>query len=455
MSFGHFLYDLSFSLENPFITILSKKSFFDVLINDVSRFQILLRFTKERNNDKVVHMSINTDPKKIEEILSRGVEEVINLDDLKKKMSSGEQLRVKLGIDPTSPSLHLGRSIPLLKLRDFQEMGHKAVFIIGDFTGVIGDTSDKDAERPMLDMKTIKKNLKTYKEQVAKIIDIKKAEFYPNSKWLKKLTFTDINELANVFSVNSFIQRDNIRRRITTGKRVSLREVLYPIMQGYDSVKVKADVEIGGMDQKFNLLAGRDLQKHFEQEEQNIVMGPLVEGTDGRKMSSSWGNTINIFDGPNDMFGKVMAIRDVLVMKYFTLLTRVPLEGIEEYKKKFESNPKDVKKKLAWEIVNMYHGGDAATKAEASWEETFSKGGVPAEAKKVKVKLKMPLYELLEKQGMVKSKTEFRRLIESGAIKIKVKEEERKVVDPNSLIEESGALKVGKKRFLKIEVTKN
>lgn len=398
---------------------------------------------------------INTDESKIKELLERGVEEIINKEDLKKKLLSGKKLRVKLGIDPTSPNLHLGRSIPLLKLKDFQDLGHTAVFIVGDFTGVIGDTSDKDSERPMLTSETIKNNLKKYKEQVGKIINLKKSEFHLNSSWLKKLTFTEIGELADVFSVNSFIQRDNIRKRLTLGKRVSLREVLYPIMQGYDSVSVSSDVEIGGMDQKFNLLAGRDLQKKFNQEQQNIVMGPIVEGTDGRKMSSSFGNTINFNDSPSDMFGKVMSVRDDLVIKYFVLFTRISLTGIEEYKKQFLKDPKGVKKKLAWEIVNIYHGGEEANNAEASWEKTFSKKEIPEDIKTIKVKLKIPLIDILVNQGFVSSKTEFRRLIKEGAIKFKGKIEEKKIIDPNSLIEESGALKVGKKRFLKIEVIKN
>ncbi len=400
---------------------------------------------------------VNTDERKIDELLSRGVEEVIELDNLKKTLISGKQLRVKLGIDPTSPNLHLGRSIPLLKLKDFQDLGHQAVFIVGDFTGLVGDTSDKESERPMLDTKTIKNNLKNYKEQVGKIIDLKKAEFYFNSKWLSGLTFGDIGELASVFSVNSFIQRDNIRRRLTAGKRVSLHEVLYPIMQGYDSVKVRADVEIGGMDQKFNLLAGRDLQKKFGQKEQNIVMGPLVEGTDGRKMSSSWGNTINLLDAPNDMYGKIMSVRDDLVVKYFELLTRVSKDAIKEWQKRLAAgeNPKKMKMALASEIVRMYHGDREAFAAEESWQKTFSEGVLPSDIKTVKVKLKIPLVEILMKEGIVASKSEFRRLIEEGAIKFKGTLEEKKIVDPNTLADESGALRIGKKRFLRIEVVRS
>lgn len=399
---------------------------------------------------------INTDKRKIDELLARGVEEVIDAKDLHEKLVSGKKLRVKLGCDPTSPSLHLGRSIPLLKLKDFQDLGHTAVFIVGDFTGVIGDTSDKDAERPMLEKDTIKQNIKNYKEQVGKIIDLKKAEFHFNSTWLKKLNFAEIGELANIFSVNAFIQRDNIRRRLTVGKRVSLREVLYPLMQGYDSVAVKSDVELGGMDQKFNLLAGRDLQSKFGQTPQNIVMGPLVEGTDGRKMSSSWGNTIKLDDAPEDMYGKVMSVRDNLIMRYFELLTRASYEAIREYEKKLKSgeNPKKVKQALAFEIVRMYHGDKAALGAEDAWQKTFSEGAMPSDIKTIKVKMKIPLVDILIKEGVVSSKSEFRRLIEEGAIKFKGTLEEKKIIDPNTMIGETGALRIGKKRFLKIEVIK-
>lgn len=399
---------------------------------------------------------ISNDSKKIKEILSRGMDEIIGKEDLEKNLISGKKLRIKLGIDPTSPNIHLGRSIPLLKLRDFQELGHKAVLIVGDFTGMIGDTSDKDAERTMLSEKQVKENLKNYKKQLAKVIDIGKAEFYFNSKWLKKLNFAQIGELASIFSVNQFISRDLISKRLREGKRVSLHETLYPLMQGFDSVAVKADVEIGGVDQRFNMLAGRDIQKHFKQKEQNIcIVGPIIEGLDGRKMSSSWGNTINFLDTPEEMYGKIMSMKDELVIKYFELLTRVPYEAIEEYKKIMPKDPKKVKMALAETIVAMYHGQDVAGEAEQSWKKTFELGEIPDHIKQIRVKFKKPLVDILIEEGLVESKGEFRRLIEAGSIKIKVKQEERKIVDPNSFIEESGALRVGKKRFLRIEVEKD
>ena len=265
------------------------------------------------------------DQEKINQILTRGVDEVIDKENLEKKLKSGKKLRIKLGIDPTSPNLHLGRAIPLLKLKDFQEAGHKIVLIIGDFTGLIGDTSDKEAERPMLDSKTIKQNMKTYVAQAGKIIDIKKCEVRYNSEWLGKLDYYEIGKQADQFSLNEFISRENIKKRLDEGKRISLRELLYPLMQGYDSVAVKADVEIGGTDQRFNLLAVRELQRFYKQAPQDIITNPLIEGLDGRKMSSSWENTVNLLDEPNEMFGKIMSLKDEYIIRYFKFCTRIDL----------------------------------------------------------------------------------------------------------------------------------
>ncbi len=400
--------------------------------------------------------NINTDPQKIHELLTRGVDEVIDFDELKKKLESGVQLRVKLGSDPTSPNLHLGRSVPILKLRDFQELGHQIVFVAGDFTGIIGDTSDKDAERPMLTREIIEQNVKTYKDQVAKILDISKVEFRFNSEWLGKLTYHEIGEQANIFSINQFIQRDNIKKRLDEGKRVSLREVLYPLMQGYDSVELRADVELGGTDQRFNLLAGRTMQPHYNQVPQNIITNPLIEGLDGRKMSSSWGNTINFSDAPTEMYGKIMSMHDDFLVRYFTYFTRIPLSEIADIETQLHKgeNPKTIKMRLARALVTMYHSLDDAEKAQTSWEQTFSEGGIPADTKTITVKIKFPLVDLLIQEGLVKSKTEFRTLVEEGAIKFYGKVEERKIIDPASLISEDGALRIGKKRFIKIKVVK-
>lgn len=384
---------------------------------------------------------------KITELLTRGVDEVIDRASLEKKLRSGKKLRVKLGIDPTSPNLHLGRSVPLLKLRDFQDLGHKVIFIVGDFTGVIGDTSDKESERPMLDKKTVQKNLKLYKAQAGKIIDIKKTEFHYNSEWLKKLDYVDVAEQSNLFSLAEFIARDNIRRRLDAGTRVSLREVLYPLMQGYDSVAVKADVELGGTDQRFNLLAGRAMQPYFKQAAQDIIMNPLVEGTDGRKMSSSWGNTINFSDEPNEMFGKVMSIADNLIIKYLTYFTRVPMTDIERLDDGLKQgmNPRDAKVTLAEEIVRMYHGEKAAAGAVAYFQSVFSKKEKPADMPELKPSANDILTVLVEAQ-FVKSRGEGRRDIEGGGVRVN----DKKVSSLEAVVKTGDVVQKGKRFFVKI-----
>lgn len=392
-------------------------------------------------------MSINTNPQKINELLTRGVDEVIVKEDLEKKLKSGKQLRIKLGIDPTSPNLHLGRAIPLLKLRDFQELGHQVVFIVGDFTGVIGDTSDKDSERPMLTREVIEQNMKSYVEQAGKIIDISKAEIHYNSEWLEKLTYRELGEQADQFSVAEFIARDNIRRRLDAGTRVSLREMLYPLMQGYDSVAIKADVELGGTDQRFNLLAGRALQPHYKQEAQNIIMGPLLEGTDGRKMSSSWGNTITLTADANDMYGKIMSIQDELIYKYFVLTTRVPMEIIEQYKAELNNgaNPRDYKMKLAFELVKFYHSEKAAEEAERYFIATFSKKEIPDEIPELKPSAPDIITVLIEAK-FVKSKSEARQVIQQGGVKVN----EEKVEDIAFEVKKGDVVQKGSRFFVKI-----
>lgn len=393
---------------------------------------------------------INTDDKKINDLLVRGVDEVVEKNSLEKKLKSGKELRIKLGIDPTSPNIHIGRSIPLLKLKDFQDLGHKIVLIIGDFTGVIGDTSDKDSERPMLTESQIKENMKNYISQAGKIINISKCEVHHNSKWLKGISYDELGRQADQFSLSDFISRENIKKRLDSGKRVSLRELLYPLMQGYDSVAVRSDVEIGGTDQRFNLLAGRELQRFYKQHPQDILTNPLVEGLDGRKMSSSWGNTINLLDSASDMYGKVMSLDDSLIIKYFTLVTRVSLDTINKYKKDLDDgvNPKEIKMKLAYELVRIYHGDVKAGIAQDGFENTFAKGGIPSDLKEVEVSSDSLLVEVLILNKIVESKTEFRRLISEGAITNMDSNEKVGAVDDKV---KDGVYRVGKKRFIKIK----
>jgi tyrosyl-tRNA synthetase len=385
---------------------------------------------------------VSTDEAKIDELLSRGVAEALpTAASLKKLLLEGRRLRIKLGIDPTGAHIHLGNTVPLLKLRDFQELGHTVVFIIGDATGVVGDTSDKDAERPMLSEEEVRKNLESYVAQVSKILRKDQLEIRRNSEWLLKLNYRDIGEHADLFSVSDFIARDNIRRRLDAGKRVSLREVLYPLMQGYDSVAVRADVELGGSDQRFNVLAGRPIQEKYGQPPQHCLLFDLMPGTDGEKMSKSRGNTVNVFDAPADMFGKVMSARDEVVRKFFVAATRVPIGDIDRI---MQGHPKAAKAALAKELVRMYHGEQAAEQAAEDFERAFSKGEAPQDVKEIA--LLGTLADTLVKGGIVDSKSEYRRLEEAGAIRF---------ADTGETASSSSAvggkvLRVGKHRFVRI-----
>ncbi len=393
---------------------------------------------------------------KIDEILTRGVAEVIQLDSLRTKLLTGKPLRVKFGIDPTSPNIHIGRATAIWKLRELQDLGHTIVFIIGNFTGIIGDTSDKESERPMLARKVIEKNLATYFEQAGKILDMSKVEKHLNTEWLEKLGYREIGEQADAFSLSDFIARDNIKRRLDAGKRVSLRELLYPLMQGYDSVATKADIEIGGTDQRFNLLAGRTLQSRFGQEPQNIILLELIEGLDGRKMSSSWGNTINLTDAPNDMFGKVMSLRDELIVKYFVHATRVSMERAREVEAALGSgeNPRDLKLSLAEEIVSMYYGRGRAVRAREAFIETFQKKEIPDDISEVEVSDGELLVDVLSRAKIISSKADFRRLVEEGAVKRLSEESEEKINDLKTPAS-PGVYKIGKRRFVKINTISN
>ncbi len=364
-------------------------------------------------------MNIITDPERIDAVLSRGVVEVIGEERLRERMLAGEQLRIKFGIDPTSAHIHLGRSIPLLKLRDFQSLGHQAVLIVGTFTAQVGDTSDKDAERPMLSAETVQENLTNYLDQAGKIIDIASAEIHYNHTWLEPLTFAQVSQLCDQFSVNEFISRDVIDRRIVAGKRVSLREMLYPLMQGYDSVMVRADVELGGTDQRFNCLAGRALQKSASQEPQSIIVGPIINGTDGAKMSSSKGNVVRLTHSPVDMFGLLMAANDEQIIEYLITLTREPIGDIALMRHQLDQgvNPRDIKMKMAHAITAQYHGADAAQAAQDGWIAQFSNNQLPEDIPEI-TPSEWDIVTVLIESGLVSSKTEARRMIEQGAIRV-------------------------------------
>ncbi len=392
-------------------------------------------------------IKVNTDEGKIKKLLTRGVEEVIDADHFKKRLLSGEKLRVKLGIDPTSPNIHIGRAIVLWKLREFQDLGHKVIFIVGDFTGQIGDTSDKDTERPMLSEEQVQQNMINYFEQAFKILNKKNVETHYNSSWLKKLGFLEIGRMADKFGLHEFSSRELIKKRLDAGKRVSLRELLYPLMQGYDSVAVKADVELGGTDQRFNLLAGRTVQPLYKQASQDIVVTkfPLM-GLDGRKMSSSWGNVINITDEPNNMFGKVMSIRDDLIVQYFELATQVSEDEVENIKSTLkEGNPKDAKIHLAEEIVKMYHGKKEAEKAKDEWEKVFSKGELPSEIQDAPGE-GMKLIDFINEHALASSSSEAKRLLDQGAVSVN----DEVVKEWGHVLNKGDIVRVGPRKFLKV-----
>ncbi len=384
----------------------------------------------------------------IDEILTRSVEEVIDRKDFEAKLRSGAKLRLKMGIDPTSSNIHIGRAVALWKLQALQELGHQVVLIIGDFTGLIGDTSDKESERPMLTKEQVQENMKGYMEQIGKIIDLDAAEVRMNSEWLGKLGFLEVAEMADEFSLHEFASRENIAKRLATNSRVSLRELMYPLMQGYDSVAVKADFEIGGTDQRFNLLAGRSLQRRYQQPAQNVMMVRLVEGTDGRKMSSSWGNSINIKDAPEDMYGKVMSILDELIIPYFTSCTKVAMEVIRQMETQLQSGElhlRDAKATLAREIVLLYHGEAAAEAAAAHFDKVHKNKEIPDE---------MPehafagetILKVLTESGIAKSGSEAKRLIDQGGVKI-----DGKVVSEYDVPVGAGSVvQSGKRNFVRI-----
>ncbi len=391
--------------------------------------------------------NIDTNPEKIEEILSRGVEDCFVKEDLKKDLLSGRQLRIKFGIDPTGPKIHIGRAIPLRKLRQFQLLGHQIVLIIGDFTAQIGDPSDKLSKRPMLTRELIEENMRDYKAQIGKIIDIDKVEFVYNSDWLRPLGFQEICELAESFTVQQMVARRNFAERIENGEEVSLRELMYPLMQGYDSVAINADVEIGGFDQLFNLKAGRYIQKHYGKKEQNVLTIQMLEGTDGRKMSTSWGNIITVVDEPNDMYGKIMSLKDELIIKYFTLTTDLSLEEVAKIEKAITAgeNPKIHKMRLARELVTMYHSEKAAAKAEEQFESVFTKGALPETI------LELPYTTIdvpteLKKLSLIESKSEWTRLIKEKAISV---HEGEVIEDVKWTPKEPCVLKIGKRRFVR------
>ena len=357
---------------------------------------------------------------KIKELLTRGVEQVIVSDSLRKKLSSDAKLRVKLGVDPTAPRLHLGHTVVLRKLKQFMELGHKIIFLFGDFTARIGDPSDKLSARQPLTEKEINKNVKTYRGQVGKVLDLSKVEFRYNSEWHKNMDFTELFRLASLFTVNQMLERDMFQKRLAQKKPLWVHELMYPILQGYDSVALRADVELGGTDQTFNVLAARVIQPAYDQPLQDIMTVSLLEGTDGQaKMSKSVGNTIDLTDSPRDMYGKTMSLPDQLIIKYFLLCTDVPVAEITQYQKELKSgaNPRDYKAKLAQSLVQSYHGSVLAKKAASEFKEIFSKKGQPNKVAEVVLSAGISNSEAVAGLFQV-SKSAARRLIQQGGVRV-------------------------------------
>ena len=391
------------------------------------------------------------------ELISRGTEEVIPLNDLRKKLeksiSDNKPLTVKLGCDPSRPDLHIGHGVVLQKLRDFQDLGHQAVLVIGDFTAMIGDPSERNKTRPQLTLEEAKVNAKSYIEQSKVLLDVKRLKVIFNSTWLNKMNFEDVIKLSSKYTVARMIERDDFTKRFESETPISMHEFLYPLAQAMDSVEINADVELGGTDQKFNLLVGRDIQREYGQNPQSIITLPLLEGTDGvEKMSKSYDNYIALDDSPENMYGKIMSINDSMILKYYELAVFADRKKINEVKlllKDDTNNPRDIKRSLAKDLVKKYYSEKEADLAQSSFDQIFVKRDNPENMQVRKIDSDVGLLELLTEEGLVASKGEGKRLLNQNAIKING----QVCNDINFVIsssEEEFVIKVGKRRFLKV-----
>lgn len=386
--------------------------------------------------------------------LVRGCEEVLVEAELVAKLKKGKPLRIKAGFDPTAPDLHLGHTVLINKMRQFQDAGHQILFLIGDFTGMIGDPTGKSATRPPLTFEQVQQNAVTYQEQIFKILDPDKTEVMFNSTWMNQLGSAGLIQLAAKHTVARMLERDDFTKRYKSGQPIAIHEFLYPLVQGYDSVAMRADVELGGTDQKFNLLVGRELQRQYGQEQQVVMTMPLLEGLDGvNKMSKSLGNYIGITDAPNDMFGKIMSISDELMWRYFELLSFRPLTELKRFKQDVVqgANPRDLKFLLAEELIARFHSQAAAVGAREDFIARFQKGAMPDEMDEISLVAEgagMPIASLLKAAGLIGSTSDALRMIQQGGVKI----DGIKVEDRNLLIEKgiTAVFQVGKRKFAKI-----
>ena len=391
------------------------------------------------------------------ELISRGTDEIIPEKELKVKLEksrkSGNPLIVKLGCDPSRPDLHVGHGVVLRKLRHFQDLGHQAVLVIGDFTAMIGDPSGRNKTRPQLTLEEAKENAKSYIEQAEHILNIDSIKIVYNSTWLNAMLFSDVIRLSSHYTVARMLERDDFTKRYKAEIPISIHEFMYPLAQGMDSVELKADVELGGTDQKFNLLVGRDLQREYDQAPQAIITLPLLEGTDGvEKMSKSYRNDIGLTDSPEDMYGKSMSISDKMIEKYFVLAADVDTQTLTRIKKQLNDssqNPRDIKRELARSIVALYHGDSAAIAAEAHFDRVIVNKDAPEDMDEVILEADVSIIDLISSEGLTKSKGEARRMIQQGAVRI----DGEKVTDMNFVISKGfkGVVKVGKRIFLGIK----
>jgi len=388
------------------------------------------------------------------QLIQRGVDELILEEDLERKLARGKPLRVKAGFDPTAPDLHLGHTVVLNKMRQFQDLGHHVMFLIGDFTGMIGDPSGRNVTRPPLTPEQIAENAETYKAQVFKVLHPEKTEIMFNSTWSEQLGAAGMIKLAGTYTVARLLERDDFSKRFAAQQPISLHEFLYPLMQGYDSVAMKADVELGGTDQKFNLLVGRELQKHYHQEPQVIITMPLLEGLDGvNKMSKSLGNYVGIHDAPNDMFGKLMSVSDDLMWRYIELLSFESLDEVARWKKDIGqgANPRDVKIRFAQEIVARFHDRKSADAALEDWNARFRDGGMPADIEEKTITVATDgtaIAQVLKSSGLVPSTSEALRMIEQRGVKVNgdtVADKAMKLAAGATYV-----VQVGKRKFAKV-----
>jgi tyrosyl-tRNA synthetase len=387
------------------------------------------------------------------DLLTRAVAKVIPKELAEEKLKSGKPIRIYWGIDPTGAKLHLGHAVSLRKMQAFVEAGHHVIFLIGSFTAMIGDPSNQDAERSHLTCEAVEENFKRYKEQASKILDFSKVEIVYNHTWLEKLRFEDIADLASKFTVQQMTERAMFEERINKGKPVHMHEFLYPIMVGYDSVMLDVDCELGGTDQEFNMLCGRTLQQAFGKRDKFVMTVHLIPGTDGRKMSKTYGNCVYVEDPPREMYGKLMSLPDNLVPLYMECCTDIPMSEVENAKMRKSANTKmgvaakEMKMKLAREVVKLYHGEKAALSAEKEFESVFKEKGTPEEMREVRVKRGVMIVDVMVKEGLASSKSEARRLIEQGGVRLN----DEIVKSVNAEIEE-GILRVGKRKFLHLSV---